>query len=109
MQIEQNLKFFFNRKNKELIKRNYFVELVIWEDFNNSVSETRLQDEYNQAIVDCDVFLMLFDDKIGKYTLEEFEIAHSYFLLKGKPKILTYHKRIPINVNDSLIKGKTLT
>ncbi len=94
------LEVFFNRKNKELIKRNYFVELVIWEDFNNSVSETRLQDEYNQAIVNCDVFLMLFDDKIGKYTLEEFEIAHSYFLLKGKPKILTYHKRIPINVND---------
>jgi len=93
----EELELFINRKNKELIKRNYFIELIIWEDFVDAISKTRLQDEYNKAIKDSDIFLMLFFEKVGKYTLEEFDVAYSQFLKEGKPKILTYHKRIQLN------------
>jgi hypothetical protein len=66
---------FINRKNKLLVKYGVFLELVIWEDFLDVMSKTRLQEEYNKAIRECDIFIMLFYSKVGKYTEEEFGVA----------------------------------
>src|ERR1700754_127663 len=83
---------FINRKNKELFDKKIFLELIIWEDFLDAVSKTRLQDEYNKAIAGCDIFLMLFFTKVGKYTEEEFENAFKEFKASNKPFIFTYFK-----------------
>jgi hypothetical protein len=64
------------------------------------MSETRLQDEYNKAIRDCDIFVCLFFTKTGKFTDEEFEVAHRQFLDSGKPSIYTFFK------NDSIKTGR---
>lgn len=78
------------RKNKRWKNRGFELELVIWEDFIDAMSSTRLQDEYNKAIKDCDIFIMLFHTKVGKYTAEEFETAFQAFQENQKPKIYTY-------------------
>ncbi|MDJ0582954.1 DUF4062 domain-containing protein [Crocosphaera sp.] len=62
---------FINRQNKKYIKQGIFLELVIWEDFLDAMSRTRLQDEYNKAIKECDVVVSLFKTKVGQYTEEE--------------------------------------
>lgn len=49
-----------SRKNKYLVPRGVFLELDLWEDFLDAMSQTRLQDEYNKAIRGCDIFVMLF-------------------------------------------------
>jgi hypothetical protein len=56
------------------------------------MSETRLQDEYNRAIRDCDIFVCLFFTKTGKFTEEEFDVAHRQFRDSGKPSIYTFFK-----------------
>jgi hypothetical protein len=56
----KEFEIFINRKNKDLIKKGFFIELVIWEDFLDAMSRTRLQDEYNKAVKECDIFVMLF-------------------------------------------------
>ncbi|MEL6816445.1 MAG: COR domain-containing protein, partial [Cyanobacteria bacterium J06598_3] len=61
-----------NRKNKDYVKDGLFLELIIWEDFVDAMSQTRLQDEYNKAIEGCDIFVSLFYSKVGEYTKEEF-------------------------------------
>lgn len=81
---------FINRKNNELVDIGVFLSLVMWEDFLDAMSKTRLQDEYNKAIKECDVFVMLFNTKVGKFTAEEFEIAFGQFKDTGKPLIFTY-------------------
>ena len=86
-----------NRKNKAWVEKGVFLELVIWEDFLDAVSQTRLQDEYNRAIRDCDLFVMLFFTKVGKYTEEEFETAFGQFKATNKPFIFTYFKDAPIS------------
>ncbi len=91
---------FINRKNKELNKHGVFLELVIWEDFIDTVSKTRLQDEYNKAIKECDIFLMLFCTKVGKYTEEEFETAFGQFKKTNKPLIYTYFKDADISTGS---------
>lgn len=86
-----------HRKNKDLNKQGLFIESVKWEDFKATLSETRSQDEYNKAIRECDIFVMLFFSKVGKYSDEEFNIALESFKNKARPLILVFRKNAPIN------------
>ena len=92
---------FINRKNKEWHARGVFLQLIIWEDFLDAMSNTRLQDEYTRAIRECDIFVMLFATKVGKYTEEEFEEAFHQFTATGKPFIFTYFKDTPISTGSA--------
>jgi hypothetical protein len=76
---------FISRKNKDLVNRGVFLEITMWEDFLDAMSQTRLQDEYNKAIRDSDIFVMLFSTKVGQYTEEEFETAFGQFKVTKKP------------------------
>jgi len=91
----KEFEIFINRKNKEWIPKGISLELVQWEDFLDAVSKTRLQDEYDDAIRKCDLFVMLFWTKVGPYTGEEFETALAQFRATGKPVIFTYLKDAP--------------
>jgi len=91
-QDRREFEIFINRKNKDWVDRGVFLELVLWEDFLDAVSRSRLQDEYNQAIRECDIFVMLFFTKVGPYTEEEFETAFGQFEATNKPFIFTYFK-----------------
>ncbi len=97
---------YIGRKNKQLFEKGIFFELILWEDFLDAMSQTRLQDEYNKAISECDIFIMLFFTKVGKYTEEEFDKAFSRFKATSKPKVFTYFKNAPVltgNLNEDII------
>jgi hypothetical protein len=83
---------FIGRKNQEWVGKGVFLKPVIWENFLDAMSQTRLQDEYNKAIGECDIFVMLFWTKVGKYTEEEFEHAFKQFQATNKPFIFSYFK-----------------
>ena len=65
------------------------------------MSETRLQDEYNKAIRTCDVFVSLFFTKTGRFTEEEFDVAHEQFTLAQKPLIYTFFKNADIKAGSA--------
>lgn len=92
----QAFELFIGRKNKDWIAKGVFLEAIVWKDFLDAVSRTRLQDEYNRAIRECDLFVMLFFSKVGCYTEEEFETAFGQFKATNKPLIFTYFKNAPI-------------
>ncbi|MDJ0583163.1 DUF4062 domain-containing protein [Crocosphaera sp.] len=96
----EQFEIFINRKNKEYIKQEIFLELVIWEDFLDAMSATRLQDEYNNAIRECDIVVSLFKTKVGQYTEEEVMTAYETFQENNKPLIFTYFKEAQINVSQ---------
>lgn len=83
------------RKNDAWIGNGIYLQLFLWEDFLDAMSQTRLQDEYNKAISDCDIFVSLFWSKVGKYTEEEFETAFGQFKATNKPFIFTYFRKTP--------------
>ena len=89
----KDFEIFISRKNDEYIdEKKIRLKLVIWENFIDAMSATRLQDEYNKAIQDCDIFVSLFHTKVGRYTEEEFSKAWETFNTNGKPSIYTYFK-----------------
>lgn len=65
------------------------------------MSETRLQNEYHDAIRHCDVFVSLFFTKTGKFTEEEFEVAHKHFKEATRPLIYTYFKNADIKTGNA--------
>jgi hypothetical protein len=89
------------RKCKEwMTTHKLFLHLEIWEDFIDAMSATSLQDEYNKAIKNCDIFIMLLFTKVGKYTEIEFSTAFGHFQETQKPFIFTYFKDVPITVSE---------
>jgi anti-anti-sigma regulatory factor len=91
---------YFRQLNDELLKQNRYLLIHRWENYLDAMSETRLQDEYNKAIRECDIFVSLFSTKTGKFTEEEFATAHQWFKKTGKPLIYTFFKDTTINTND---------
>ena len=86
---------FISRTNNAWVSQGVFLKLVLWEDFLDALSPTRLQEEYNREIRTCDVFVMLFFTKVGRYTEEEFETAVGQFQATHRPFIFTYFKTAP--------------
>jgi len=99
---------FIGEQNNRLHTKGIYLEPVNWENFLDAISNTRLQDEYNNAIRECDIVLCLFFTKVGKYTAEEFDTAYQVFKDKGKPKIWTYFKNAQINTGSITDEINTL-
>jgi hypothetical protein len=91
---------YFRQQNDQLRKRGFYLEIDRWENFLDAMSETRLQDEYNRAIRECDIFVCLFFTKTGRFTEEEFDIAHGEFKVSGKPRIYTFFKNADVKTGS---------
>lgn len=89
-------RLFVGDLNKRWHDRGIFLEVTVWEDFDDAMSPTRKQDDYNDALRQCDLFVMLFWTKVGMYTAEEFEAAYVQFKATGLPRIYTYFKNVPV-------------
>lgn len=96
----QQFEIFINRENKRLNKEGIFLNLELWEDFIDTMSQTKLQDEYKNVIKKSDIFICLFFTKVGKYTNEEFEIAFGQFKITRKPLVYTYFKDADVKMSQ---------
>ncbi|MEL7353893.1 MAG: NB-ARC domain-containing protein, partial [Cyanobacteria bacterium J06560_5] len=88
----EQFEIFIRRRNKAWRDQNITLDLELWEDFFDAMSAEGLQSEYNKVIKECDIFVMLVHNKVGKYTAEEFDHAFGQFSETGKPLIFTYFK-----------------
>ena len=91
---------YFRQQNDQLIKKGLYLKIERWENFLDAMSETRLQDEYNKAVRECDIFVSLFFTKTGKFTEEEFDTAHQQFEKNQKPLIYTFFKNADVKTGD---------
>ncbi len=76
--------------NDRWIKGGLHLEPVRWENFLDAMDARGLQSTYNKEAKACDIFVMLYRTKVGKYTVQEFETAFGQFQETGKPRIYTY-------------------
>lgn len=90
-----------NRLNKQLLDRGVFLFLSLWEDAQNVGQSFRSQDDYNQEVEACDIFVLLFHSKLGKYTREEFQLAQKRLATTGAPRMLIFQKDVDLPKNQS--------
>ncbi len=96
----EDFRTFISNQNDRLSQQGIYLHVVQWENFIDAISDTRLQDEYNKAMRECDIALCLFFTKVGKYTAEEFDTAYQVFKETGKPKIWTYFKNAAVDTGS---------
>ena len=92
---------YFRQQNDSLRKHGVYLKIIRWENFLDAMSETRLQDEYNREVRDCDVFVSLFFTKTGEFTKEEFDTAYRQFKEAGTPLIYTFFKNADIKTGSA--------
>jgi hypothetical protein len=91
---------YFRQQNDKFLKEGVYLEIVRWENFLDAMSETRLQDEYNEAVRNCDIFVSLFFTKTGKFSEEEFDAAYCRFKETGRPLIYTFFKNANVKTGS---------
>lgn len=89
------------RLDKIYEKRGIRIELFEWEDYDAAYNDRRKQDEYNDQIKSSDMFLALFHTKVGKFTIEEFNVATEEFKKHASPKVYTYCKDLKEGEQES--------
>jgi hypothetical protein len=87
------------RLNRQWRARDFSFDLVVWENFVDAMSPEGLQKEYDKAVADCDIFVMMFFTKVGRYTLQEFTTAFEGMKDDSRPRIYTYFR------NDFILTG----
>ena len=85
---------FFAERNKIYAERDILFVQKTWKDFESSLHQHFLQDRYDEYIRQCDVVLFLFHTRLGKYTLQELNVAHEAFKRskKNRPRIFIFYK-----------------
>jgi hypothetical protein len=93
---------YLRQENDRLRDAGLYLKVRRWENFLDAMSETSLQDEYNKAVRGCDIFVSLFKIKTGKFTEEEFDVAHQAFKASGRPLIYTYFMQANVPNHKSM-------
>ena len=86
----------FIRNVSDGFEEKYGIKLqpLLCENFDDSLTEERTQEIYNEIIRDADFCFFIFFTKVGRYTREEFNVAKEQFKLASKPKIYVYFKTV---------------
>ena len=82
------------KMNRSLHKKGLFLNLIKWEEQNAAFNKTRKQEDFNKIMLTCDVVIVLFYQKVGKFTHEEFRRAYESLKHGNKPSYLfVYFKK----------------
>jgi hypothetical protein len=97
------------RRNPKVVEAGLSFEVVRWEFLLQTISNGRVQDRFSEEMLTCDVMVVLFYAKVGKFTKEEFDIAYASLRASRNPRhILAYFKTKPslsIDKIDKDIRG----
>ena len=85
-------RLFISQENDRLHTKGLYLELVQWENFLDAISDTRLQDEYNKAISDCDIVICLFFTNRNQMGLsiiriKDEVISNNFFFLRVEESV----------------------
>lgn len=85
------------------MRRGTHIQLVVWEELNTTFSagRSRTQDEYNEKVRQCDIFVAMFHTRAGQYTLEEVDVAMDENTRRQAPKLLIYCRELKPDEQES--------
>lgn len=77
------------------IKEGKYIKLYLCEDMSDCIAseKKRKQEEYNEAIRKSNLFILMADHKVGKYTMEELQVAEKQYSESGYPCICIFIKK----------------
>ena len=92
--------------NKALKPRGIEIEPIKWEYLDSSMSQERKQTEYNNALKECELCLVMYWTRLGEYTAEELTTAWESLKAGDNPKKLYVYFKEPCNASQELKEFK---
>ena len=86
--VRSEVSVMFEQLNRVFSRRNYSIEAVKWENLPGYNSGGRKQEEYNREIRDCDMCVVIFWQRFGEYTAEEYNVAEGELRSKRRLKAI---------------------
>ncbi len=96
------------RVNQVVIRRGYYVKLIVCEYLSNEISIRRKQEDYNAQIPTSELFFLLAGKSVGEYTLEELECALKAHEENQKPEIYIFLREEDGTEDESIKKMKAM-
>jgi len=94
------VEIFVSRENERLESMGLSLKLVVWEKLLQAFRKERIQDYFNEQMLACDMVIVLIFDKVGQFTLEEFNKAHENLKKGNKPLYLyVYFKKAALDID----------
>ena len=93
---EERIRFgdFIRNLDDTYESRGIRIKLYKWEDLPSGDNGRPKQDEYNDKVRECDMFIGLFHTLAGKYTLEEYDTAKATQKNIGKPILYVFCRKL---------------
>ena len=88
--------------NKALKPRGIEIEPIKWEYLDSYMNEERKQTEYNNALKECELCLVMYWTRFGEYTEEELTTAWECLKSGNNPKKLYVYFKEPCNETKEL-------
>ncbi len=103
--VRSEVSVMFEQLNRVFSRRNYSIEAVKWEDLPGYNSGERKQEEYNREIRDCDMCVVVFWQRFGEYTAEEYNVAEGELRSKRRLKAIElFFKRSEVETISEAMK-----
>ena len=90
-----------NELNQVLEALDIMVLAVEWENLDSSMGVGPKQEEYNTKLRECEMCMVLFKEKFGKWTEQEFEVAYTELKMGNNPRKLYVYFKEGEDVNPS--------
>jgi len=84
------IELWISRKNKSPESQHIELNLVRWELLPHNVQSDRVQNNFTEKMLQCDIVLILFKKKVGAFTREEFYQAYEHFKQDGRPYLFVF-------------------
>jgi len=99
---EERIQFgdFISQLDRLCKPRGLCLELIKWESLSKGYYGKPKQEEYNEQVRNCDLFVALFRTKAGKFTLEEFEVAKQTQKKFHKPILYVFCRELSIGEQE---------
>jgi len=81
----KQIEVFIARENDTLTKQNVYLKLILWEKESKSIHRERIQNKFNDLLLNSDIVIVLFFSKAGQFTLEEYQLAYDNLKNGKKP------------------------
>lgn len=88
------------KMNNSFIRENSYVKLITNDRMSNHVAAAGKQEEYNERIRHCDVFIAILGKCVGKYTEEEIMMALYENEKKERPHIYILKNKKILQMDD---------
>jgi formylglycine-generating enzyme required for sulfatase activity/translation elongation factor P/translation initiation factor 5A len=113
LQEERNaIELMVSRENEKIESTGVKFKVVRWEQLLQAFQPKRVQDFFNKEMLECQVMIALFYNRLGKFTLEEFQTAVNSFKQGKNPRyIVVFFKPVRVSIDeidDQILKIKAL-